>query len=102
MIPLAGAASNGDATQQGRLAVLQETGRPQKPAAEHETEREWPPRKATTAARPPFAKLHADEILDLHNGAYQASHIALYSSFRVDDPANPSTDKRVIRSTATT
>jgi hypothetical protein len=40
-----------------------------------------------TGVRSLFAKLLADEILDLTNGASQASHIALYSSFLQPQPA---------------
>ena len=49
-----------------------------------------------------FETLQADGILDGRYRVYRASHIALYSSFWVDDPADPSADKRGIRSTATT
>lgn len=46
-----------------------------------------------------FEALQADGILERRYRAYRASHLALYSSFRADDPADPSTDKRPGRST---
>lgn len=61
-----------------------------------------PCRDLSRPVRSRFETLQADGILDRRYRAYRASHIALYSSFRVDDPADPSTDKRVIRTTATT
>jgi hypothetical protein len=53
--------------------------------------RHWP--------RSQFETLRANGILDRRYRVYRASHIALYSSFRIDDPADPSTDKRLGRST---
>jgi hypothetical protein len=44
-----------------------------------------------------FEALQADGILDRRYRVYRASHIALYSSFRVDDPADPGADKPMRR-----
>jgi hypothetical protein len=61
-----------------------------------------PSRELPRPVRSRFETLRSDGILDRRYRVYRASHIALYSSFRVDDPADPSTDTRVIRSAATT
>ena len=61
-----------------------------------------PCRDLSWPVRSRFETLQADGILDRRYRVYRATHIALYSSFRVDDPADPSIDKQVIRSTATT
>ena len=58
-----------------------------------------PSRELPRPVRSRFETLRSDGILDRRYRAYRASHIALYSSFRVDDPADPSTDKRLGRST---
>jgi hypothetical protein len=47
-----------------------------------------------------FEALRADGLVDLSRGVYRASHISLYSSFRVASTLDPSTDKRMSRSTA--
>jgi hypothetical protein len=52
--------------------------------------------------RPRFEVLRADGVLDRSDGVYRASHIARYSSFRTASAADPRTDKRMSRSTATT
>ena len=60
--------------------------------------------KAANLSRPVrsrFETLRADGILERRYRVYRVSHIALYSSFRVDSAPDPRTDKRVIRSTAT-
>jgi hypothetical protein len=47
-----------------------------------------------------FEALRTGGILDRRRyRVYRAGHIALYSSFRVDDPTDSSTDKRLGRST---
>ena len=61
-----------------------------------------PCRELSRAVRSRFETLRSDGILDRHYRVYRASHIALYGSFRVDSAPDPRTDKRVIRSTATT
>jgi hypothetical protein len=49
--------------------------------------------------RSQFEALRANGILDRRYRVYRASHIALYSRFRVDSTPDPSTDKRLGRST---
>jgi hypothetical protein len=58
-----------------------------------------PCRELSWPVRSRFDALRADGILDRRCRVYRASHIALYSSFRVDDPADLGTDKRLGRST---
>jgi hypothetical protein len=41
-------------------------------------------------------------IVERSRGAYRASHLALYSKLSTPSATDPRTDKRVIRSTATT
>ena len=55
--------------------------------------------KLSREIRSRFEALRADGILDRRLGVYRASHIALYSSFRTADTADPSTDKRLGRCT---
>jgi hypothetical protein len=49
-----------------------------------------------------LTQLHDDEILDLHDSAYRASHIALYSAFATNaaphDFADASSDNEARRS----
>jgi hypothetical protein len=61
-----------------------------------------PCRDLSRPVRSRFETLRADGILERRYRVYRVSHIALYSSFRVDSAPDPRTDKRVIRSTATT
>lgn len=56
-----------------------------------------PCRDLSRPVRSRFEALRADGILDRRYRAYRASHIALYSSFRVDDTADPGADKRMRR-----
>ncbi len=58
-----------------------------------------PCRDLSRPVRSWFEALRADGILDRRYRVYRASHVALYSSFRVDGPADPSIDKRLGRST---
>jgi hypothetical protein len=58
-----------------------------------------PCRDLSRPVRSRFEALQADGILDRRYRVYRASHIALYSTFRIDDPADPRTDKRLGRST---
>jgi hypothetical protein len=53
-----------------------------------------PCRGLSRPVRSRFEELRADGILDRSFRAYRLSHIALYSSFRINDPADPSTDHR--------
>ncbi len=59
-----------------------------------------PSRDLSRTVRARFEALRADGILDRRYRVYRASHIALYSSFRVDSATAPRTDKRMSRSTA--
>jgi hypothetical protein len=61
-----------------------------------------PCRELSWPVRARFEALRTDGILDRRYRVYRASHTALYSSFRVDSAPDPRTDKRMIRSTATT
>jgi hypothetical protein len=58
-----------------------------------------PCRDLSQPVRSRFEALRSEGILERRYRVYRASHIALYSSFRVDDPADPGTDKRLGRST---
>ncbi len=58
-----------------------------------------PSRDLSRTVRARFEALRADGMLDRRCRVYRASHITLYSSFRVDSTADPGTDKRAGRST---
>jgi hypothetical protein len=58
-----------------------------------------PCRDLSRRVRSQFEALRADGILDRRYRVYRASHIALYGSFRLNEPADPSADKRLGRST---
>lgn len=65
----------------------------------HSRNERIPRRDLSPPVRSRFEALRSQGILERRYRVYRASHTALYSSFRIDDPADPSTDKRLGRST---